>query len=351
MSIDQRLNRLSGALTAQERAILILEAWKAGRAEDPAWRRSMPADQAHAFNRYIEQMNQANVVLGRVIGVIHMQAEALEQREAWLVGLILWQEHIDEIRHAVRLAINEPITESEYNAAVEANRDEWVPVEDLAAFLAGKREYAGDDCEESETGWPVVKDDVWDRAVAEEEKHLRRLVADGELPSRGKGKALKLQQRAIVYFGHDVGAAPEDYLSYRLVPDDQAEAVKVEREYLRRLQRVIDWQSGDGPDTDELTDMPERMREGLKGTTALRLISTWVLLLSVEAVVKEIGESFNGIDPLRPVFREKLESTREKLLAIKEHLSYLRIEVELRDPLDEEIQEIRGWLEELPATS
>jgi hypothetical protein len=54
---------------------------------------------------------------------------------------------------------------------------------------------------------------------------------------------------------------------------------------------------------------------------------------------------------MRPVFREKLEAARAKLLAIQEHLRLMNIEVELRDPLAEELQEIRGWLEENPANS
>ena len=60
-------------------------------------------------------------------------------------------------------------------------------------------------------------------------------------------------------------------------------------------------------------------------------------------------EAFNGLDPL-PVFREKLEGTQAKLLAIQEHLRFLRIDVELREPLPEELEELRGWREELPAT-
>ena len=253
MSLDQRLSRLAPALTAHERAILILEAWKDGRPEDPSWRSTMPREQTNAFNQYIELMNQANVVLGKIIGVISFQAEALEQREAWLVGLTLWQEHIDEIRRAVRLAIREPITESEHRAAVEAARDEWVPVEELAAFLAGYHDYSEDDYEAGDEGegeWgSVIKDEVWDRAVAEEEKRLRALAAAGKVASRGKGKALKLQHRALQHFGHDVGAASEHYLSYRIVPDDQAEAVEAEHNDLRGLQRVLDWQQPGGPDT------------------------------------------------------------------------------------------------------
>ena len=53
MSIDQRLSRLAPALTAQERAILILEAWKDGRPEEPVWRYA----QSQAFIRYIDLMD------------------------------------------------------------------------------------------------------------------------------------------------------------------------------------------------------------------------------------------------------------------------------------------------------
>jgi hypothetical protein len=352
VSIDQRLSRLAPALTAQERAILILEAWKDGRPEDPSWRKHMPQDQTRSFNHYIELMNQANLILGKVCGVLAMQAEVLEQREAWLVGLTLWQEQIEEIARAVRLAVREPITESEYQVALEAARDEWVPVEELASFLAGERDYSKDDYEEGEEGWgPVVKDEVWDRAVAEEEKRLRALVADGKLPSRGKGKALKLQHRALQHFGRDVGAVPEDYLSYRVVPDDQAEEVEVDRFYLRRLQRVIAWQEPDGPDGDKLTDMPAKIRQGLSETTAYRLVVSWVELRSVEMVLDEIGEEFNGLDPLRPVFREKLDGTKARLLAVKEHLLFLKMDVVLREPLDEEIEEVRGWITQSRPTS
>jgi len=354
MSIDQRLSRLAPALTAQERAILILEAWKAGRPEDPAWRHTMPSEQLKAFNRYIELMNQANRVLGHLITALYHQARELELREAWLIDLTLWLEHIDDIGRAVRLSVKEPITESEYNAAVEAARDEWVPVEDLAAFLAGQRDdYSEDDYEEEEEdGWGLVlRDEVWDKAVAEEEKRLRALAAAGKVASRGKGKALKLQHRALQHFGHDVGAVSEDYLTYRVVPDNQAEEVEAERKALQGLQKVLDSKQYLGQDDDEQPSLPERIRQALRETTAYLLISIWVQLRCVEALVNEIGEAFNGIDPLKPAFREKLDGTREKLQAIREHLSFLRMECELREPLEEELTEMRGWLEELPAST
>lgn len=149
MSINSRLSRLAPALTAQERAILILEAWKDGREEDTSWRRSMPPDQSNTFNRYIELMNQANVVLGRVISIQHMDVQKLQLRFNWLLSLKLWEEHVHEIRQALRLFFDEPITQSEYDAKLARNREEWVPVEELAAFLAGQREWSEEDYEET----------------------------------------------------------------------------------------------------------------------------------------------------------------------------------------------------------
>jgi hypothetical protein len=351
MSIEQRLNRLAPVLTAQERAILILEAWKAGRPEDPAWRRSMPQAQVPAFNQYIELMNRANVVLGRLIGAIAMQTEALEQREMWLVDMVLWEEHVEEIRRAIRLAVREPITESEYAAANQAARDEWVSVTEMAAFLAGEREEWPEDDYETVDGeyGPVIKDEAWDRGVAEEERKLRAMVARGELPSRGKGKRLELQQGVLSHFGHEVGAVSEDYLSYRVVRDEEAEEVESERKALRHLQRVLEFLPYDLD--GENGKMHERLRNGLRETTAFRLISGWVELKCVEVLVDEIGEAFNGVDPLKPAFREKLDDTRRRLQDVQEHLMFLRMEVVLRDPLPEELDEMRGWLEELPAHS
>jgi hypothetical protein len=43
-----------------------------------------------------------------------------------------------------------------------------------------------------------------------------------------------------------------------------------------------------------------------------------VQLRCIETLVAEVGVHFNGIDPLRPVFREKAEATKEMLLSIQD---------------------------------
>jgi hypothetical protein len=70
------------------------------------------------------------------------------------------------------------------------------------------------------------------------------MASRGELPSRGKGKALKLRESALEHFGHTVGVAPGD-LSFRLVPDAEAAKVEVERNALKYLRRVVSWRGSE----------------------------------------------------------------------------------------------------------
>ncbi len=60
-------------------------------------------------------------------------ASSLALRQGWLVSLIFWQEHVDEIRRAVHVAVRE----NDYAAKVAASRAKWVTVEELAGVLAG----------------------------------------------------------------------------------------------------------------------------------------------------------------------------------------------------------------------
>jgi hypothetical protein len=101
VSIATRLDRLTPVLTARERAILVLGAWKDRTPEDPAWRSTMPPSQVPEFNRLVALMNVANGTLAAFITVIEKAVGQAKLRLCWLVDLHLWAEHLDEIRCAV----------------------------------------------------------------------------------------------------------------------------------------------------------------------------------------------------------------------------------------------------------
>ena len=349
MSRDSRLSKLLPGLTARERAILVLQSWREDKQEDLSWRRTMPQNQTNEFNRYIGLMNVANRELHLLIGRIEHMADKLDVRFAWLTSLILWQEHVDEIRRAVRVAVREPISEGEYAARVEANRSRWVDLEELAAELAsdagGWRE---EDYEADEEGHQQLTDEAWDRVCGAKKGWLLEQIAAGNLEARGKGRRLKVQEGDFDdLIGHEGGAAPQDYLSYRVVPDSEAAQTETDRALLGSLQRVLDWKPVEGGEgSSGVPDMPGRLLDALKVGIAGGLILAWVELRTTEHVLEEIGVEFEGADPLKPRGREMLAETKRRLLKLQEELRYFRMEVVLRDPLPEEIEEMRAFVQE-----
>lgn len=74
--------------------------------------------------------------------------------------------------------------------------------------------------------------------------------------------------------------------------------------------------------------------------TRLSTAATWVTCV-------DLGRDWIGVHRHRPslrsVFRVKLVSSRQALLEVKDHLALLSMDVDLRQPKEEE-EEIRGWL-------
>jgi hypothetical protein len=59
----------------------------------------------------------------------------------------------------------------------------------------------------------------------------------------------------------------------------------------------------------------------------------------------EIAGEFGGVDPLKPVLRAELDETKERLVRVQERLRMLlHMDVVLREPLEEEVEEMRSWV-------
>ncbi len=114
---------------------------------------------------------------------------------------------------------------------------------------------------------------------------------------------------------------------------------------LARLQRVLNWEPFYGAEAEaEPPAMPGKLIETLKGSTAHELISTWVQLLTAEQALEEIAAEFGGTDPLKPEIRELLDSSKQTLLEHREQLAFLDMEVVLREPHAEELDEMREFV-------
>jgi hypothetical protein len=73
------------------------------------------------------------------------------------------------------------------------------------------------------------------------------------------------------------------------------------------------------------------------------VLSTWVKLPRAETVLEEIGAG-RGHRPLVPRTRELLADTTAKPLTMQNQLRAINIDLDLREPGDEEVQETREFL-------
>ena len=105
VSIDTRLSRLMPVLSARERAALAVRAFKDDEPEDPAWRRTMPADQVDEFRRLIGLENAVASQLSYMIASLKKEVEKLEQKVTLIWELCNWDHNVIEITQAAILVL------------------------------------------------------------------------------------------------------------------------------------------------------------------------------------------------------------------------------------------------------
>jgi hypothetical protein len=87
---DRRLGRLYGALTPQERAALVLRAWKDDR--DPARQllTSSTIEEVHEYNRLIDLLRAASEELTQYLNCLHLYVGQEDLRCCWFQTALLW---------------------------------------------------------------------------------------------------------------------------------------------------------------------------------------------------------------------------------------------------------------------
>ena len=84
--------------------------------------------------------------------------------------------------------------------------------------------------------------------------------------------------------------------------------------------------------------------EGMESGIRLELVSLWEELRAIDIVLEEVAREFDGEDPLRPIMRGVVETTRKKLTDLHEVLSS-RDPIELKEPGEEALHLARTYFE------
>ena len=352
-----RLDKLYPALTAKERALLVLRAWKQDEEEDRRVRLTIPDGQVNEFNRFIDLMNGA-YGLTPYIHALRLHIDQMNLRYGWLIALDLWAIHALSLGEFIWSETKEPITESEYRQRLEAARAEMVPPSEFAELLTEDHEgwaagdlRGGDDGEE-----PTVTDAAWRRVCREKERELASLVDEGVLEGARKGKRLLINAASFYgWRGEEVPIWPDWGMEFDVLPDTEAKEVDRRRQARERARQALlrspsfsrllrrgpgsdrgDGGRGDGDESGAdrmVAALEERLREGAS--------AWWQGLVAAETVVDEVAAEFGGEDPLRPVERDALRDARVRLEKLIEELRERLGPLELGEPPDELLNSLR----------
>ena len=336
-AIERRLQKLYPALSAKERAILVLKAWKGDREPDPSVRLTMPSGQAPEYNRLIDLMDAANFQLGQYVLVIDLLLGQLDLRYAWLATLRLWGIDASSTADYIGLYTKEPVTESEHKRLLERERARMAPLSELAEALAER-------CYEDEQG----DDAAWDKVLREKKAEIRALAQSGVLVGKQTVKRLLVNVGSFYdWRGEPTPLIPEWGSGYEVSPDGEAE--KVQR--LREAKRKIAERLAHAPYIDALS-LPDRRRKEAKPTMAevadvleerLRdeLAQRWKELRATEIVLEETREEFGGEDTAHPKLRQSLGECKLKIQELRQEMERFGLPVELVEPGEELVEGVR----------
>jgi len=101
---DRRLDRLYGALSPKQRAILVLRAWKEDREPGYHLLSSRTEREAQEYNRIIDLLGAAGDELTHYLTVVHLYVGQLEIRLSWFLTAQLWALAAREPKEAEDLA-------------------------------------------------------------------------------------------------------------------------------------------------------------------------------------------------------------------------------------------------------
>jgi hypothetical protein len=357
MSGEQRLNRVYPALTAKERGLLVLQAYKADEKPDRLIYDTTPDGQAKQFNHYIHLMNAANVEVAMVLMILREQMGKVDMKFAWLQTLRFWADDVASLRVLVGINRNEPITASEYAEREAEAREELLPLNEWVQIVVDDHPWVETDYVTDKKGERDVSAKAWNRVERATRLQLQAGIADGALPSRKRGRGVVIPAGAFYdWRGEATPVYPEDAWQFDVRPDDQAEQVELDRRAEAVVRRIFDRAPKPLPQPTDLRAAVARPEGEVRFGTELEqalVISIcdltrqhWCDARSLEVGVAEIAEEFDGEDPLRSDTRALLDGCVAACRKLRDDMADYA-EFELAEPSADDVAQVRRLIEKV----
>lgn len=315
---DRRIDNLFDGLTARERAVLAIQAWKEDRYEPPGLRRRIPPGQDDEFYDLLNHSRGLGLLLSVVAPIWRQSLATHSTRYGWLLTLELTEIYVSSLSSYIVTHTREQITESQHAKLVDQERAQLLPLADLADLLVDEnQEWADPDLEDG-----YISDRAYARVKKEKAAQLRKLFDEGTIVGRRKGKSIELNLGSFYdWLGEAVPICPEWALDLEIVPDDQEEKVRCEtdqRNHARSIvQRALNGTTarrmGEKPSEDDLYAAVERQLIG-------GVIADSREIRAADRLVAELQQRLGGEDPIDPEVRKTLDSCRRELAGILEAL-------------------------------
>jgi hypothetical protein len=138
---DRRLDRLLPALSAKERALLVLRHQKAGREPPRDMMATMPSGQALEFHRLVGLMNAVNCELSYALFFLDERVGQLATRHGWLMSMMLCFDELQGLGHAVLGLVRDEKAKRELRRQLARMPGSFaLPVDPAAPLERGPRE-------------------------------------------------------------------------------------------------------------------------------------------------------------------------------------------------------------------
>lgn len=351
---NRQLARLYADLTAKERALAVLKAWKSDEQPDAAIVSTMPPAQVADYNRYLDVL-LATIDLEPDIMLLQQFVVELELRYEQLLFVRLRAVEVGVLGAYIIEHIREPVTATAFAERRATLRSELVPAAEFAELLAERlvSEQAEQDVTfDGARPRPVSRAQRWRRLVADDRRELEKLVATGTLRGVRQGRRVVIEAGSFYdWLGEKMPVFSEGCTDYDVRPDADAARVAQQQQALRDVRQIlamaprpslvpvgIDRASADDAAADAEPDWVQTLATTIRDGVQTR----WAELRLIEIIVDEIAHlQFDGEDPLWPARRSRLDDCRRRLAALRAGVQSDVGDFELPEPGPQDIEAFR----------